>query len=366
MTRPSYAQVDLGAIQHNLRLTSRLAPKSKILAVIKADAYGHGLVAVAQATASMVSAFAVSCTDEALSLREAGIQVPILLLEGPVDADEVELASKYDFSLMIAEAQHEQYILQANITQPINVWLKMDTGMHRLGIPPAEFGPLLKRLRNSAFIKPEIVCATHLSCADAESRSYTESQITCFDAQIGENSFPVSIANSAACLAWPKAHRDWVRPGYMLYGNSPFAWEQTNAENLRPAMAVISQVVALRNIPRGDSVGYGAAWTAKRPSRIATVPIGYGDGYPWHAPNGTPVMVQGRRAGLVGRVSMDMITVDVTDIPNVSLGSPVELWGPQLSVGEVARYAGTIGYELLTRLPARLRREYVNSVDDSA
>ncbi len=366
MTRPSYAQIDLDAIRHNLRVTSSLAPSSKLLAVVKADAYGHGLVTVARAAASMVSGFAVASVDEALMLRKAGIKVPIVILEGPVSSNEVELASTNDFSLVIAEPEQEQHIAQAQITQAINVWLKMDTGMHRLGIQPAEFRPLLARLKKSAAIKDEIVCATHLSCADGENQGYTAAQIARFDAQLGEENVPTSIANSAAVLAWPDAHRDWIRPGYMLYGNSPFAGKQANAQNLRPAMTVVSQVTALRDISVGDSVGYGAAWTAKRTSKIATVPIGYGDGYPWHAPNGTPVMVEGQRGRLVGRVSMDMITVDVTDIPSVTVGSPVELWGLQLPVGEVARHAGTIGYELLTRLPARLRREYVDSAENAA
>ena len=358
MTRPTRAVVDLESIRQNLDLARRLAPRSRVLAVIKADAYGHGAVPVARALAGRVDAFAVASIEEASELRDSGIGDAILLLEGPVGPDEVELAAARDYWLMVTEPEHMAFISRARASQPLTVWLKLDTGMHRLGLPPDAFRRVYDALRSLPAIRPDIVVATHLACADELDNPFTAAQITRLDELLVGLDAPVSIANSAALLSRPDSHRDWVRPGYLLFGDSPFESVRENARALQPAMSVSSAVIALRDVAVGETVGYGATWQAPRPSRIATIPMGYADGYPRHARNGTPVMVAGQRAPLAGRVSMDMITVDVTDLPDVRVGSPVELWGPQLPVGEVARSAGTIGYELLARLPSRLRREH--------
>ncbi len=359
MTRPSFARIDLDAIRHNLALAAGLAPKARSLAVIKADAYGHGAVAVARALASSADAFAVAAVEEAQELRAAGIRSPILLLEGPQARDELDQAVADDFWLMITTPEQLQMVEQARPDKPLTVWLKFDTGMHRLGLPLSLAQDAVKQLRALSHIQPEIVLATHLACADEPGHEMTLQQVQAFAAAVGPLDAPLSIANSAGILAWPQTHADWLRPGYLLYGDSPFDAPQANASALRPAMSVFSQVMALRDVPAGASVGYGATWTAARPSRIATVPMGYGDGYPRHAPSGTPVLVADQRAALVGRVSMDLLTVDVTDLAGVEVGAEVELWGRNLPVGEVARAAGTIGYELLAGLPRRLRREYV-------
>jgi alanine racemase len=237
----------------------------------------------------------------------------------------------------------------------------MDTGMHRLGFQPEEIQSAYNALTNSRNVSEEIVLTSHFACADDLDNPATSQQIQQFDlyTPTGKKLPHSSLANSAAILGWPKAQRNWQRPGYMLYGNSPFSESQNNADQLRPVMSFESAVISVRSISAGESVGYTANWTAQRDSIIATITVGYGDGYPRQAPNGTPVMVNGVRCPLVGRVSMDMITVDVTDLPVAAIGDRAVLWGPELPVNEVARQCGTIGYELLTRMPSRVPRNYI-------
>ena len=359
MTQANIAVVDLTAVRHNLAVASGRAPGAQILAVIKANAYGHGAVEVARALGDDVDALAVARVDEAMELRDAGISAPILLLEGPLADGDIHAAAQYDLWLMLTTAEQLDRLERAAPPAPMTVWLKLDSGMHRLGLPLSACHEACARLAALEHVRPGPVLATHLACADEPDHDMTRHQLDTFDAAVAGLDLPHSVANSAAILAWPETHRQWIRPGYMLYGGSPFDPALPPAAELRPAMTVSSRVIALRDIAAGESVGYGATWTATRPSRIATVPMGYGDGYPRHAANGTPVLVAGQRAPLAGRVSMDLITIDVTDLDEVAVGSPVELWGAALSVDEVARHAGTIGYELLAGLPRRLGRTYV-------
>ena len=235
-------------------------------------------------------------------------------------------------------------------------WIKIDTGMHRLGIAPQKLAVVLERLRALPVVQAPVLM-THFARADEPEEPMTAHQLEQFLACAKETGLPLSCANSAAILTRQDSHLDWIRPGYMLYGGSPFADRTAHSLGLRPAMRFQSQVIGLRDVPAGDSVGYGARWVAQRPSRVATVAAGYGDGYPRHAPDGTPVAVAGARAPLAGRVSMDMLTVDITDLHDVSVGSPVELWGEHVSVDEVATAGGTIGYELLAGMPDRVPRE---------
>jgi alanine racemase len=236
----------------------------------------------------------------------------------------------------------------------VTCWLKVDTGMNRLGVSVASACACLARLQSSPNCAADIVTYTHFAAADDLRSGQTARQLDVF------NALPIttarSAANSAGVLAWPQAHYNWIRPGYMLYGNSPMLQPHPGAATLKPVMTLTSAVIAVRDVAVGDSAGYGAAWTAQRPSRIATVTIGYGDGYPREAPNGTPVIINGQRAPLAGRVSMDMLTVDITDLPGVVPGAEVVLWGDPLPLAEIARHAGTIGYELTTRMPARTPR----------
>lgn len=357
MSRAACATIDLDAILHNYRLARALAPGAKAVAVIKADAYGHGAVPVARALAGEADAFAVACIEEALELRDAGIPGPILLLEGFFDADELSTIARQQFWPVIHSAYQVRALQQTRLPKAINVWLKLDTGMHRIGFPPEDCQNVFDTLRALPQIE-QIVLMTHLACADDPRAPDTKAQIARFEAASAGLAAPASLANSPAVLAWPGAHRDWLRPGMMLYGASPFACHQPNAGLLRPAMTLSSRLIAIRHLQPGDSVGYGAAFRCSRPSRIGTVAMGYGDGYPRHARNGTPVLVNGRRVSLVGRVSMDMLSVDLTDLPDAGIGDEVELWGKHLPINEVARVCETIPYTLVTGITRRVPRRY--------
>ena len=358
MSRPTRAVIDIQALRHNYQLAQSLAPESKTIPMVKANAYGHGAVKVSQALADIAPAFGVACIEEALELRDAGIKQPILLLEGAFDAAELKLAATKGFWVMVENHQQKEAIINADLALPLTVWLGVDTGMHRLGFQPGDIAEVYKTLNSSRNISQPIVFTSHFACADDLKNKATLKQIDAFKACAPVTALQ-SLANSAAILAWPKAQREWQRPGYMLYGNSPFAVPQENADQLKPVMSFESAVISLRTIAAGESVGYTANWTAERDSTIATITVGYGDGYPRNATNGTPVLINGVRCPLVGRVSMDMITVDVTDLREVAIGDKALLWGPELPVNEVASHCDTIGYELLTRMPGRVPRVYL-------
>ncbi|MEE4659059.1 MAG: alanine racemase [Halieaceae bacterium] len=360
MARPTRALVDLDALAHNCRLAARLSGNGALMAVVKANAYGHGAVEAARVFESTADALAVACAEEALALRDAGIRSPILLMEGIFSEDELQAASRHDFWVMLQNDAQLECIEQSLLPRPVCCWLKLDTGMHRLGFDPERAAVLYRRLQACPQVGGEIVLATHLACADAPGNPHTQDQIIRFRSCTRDLNAPCSIANSPGLLAWPDSRGEWNRPGVMLYGQSPFAQPTNEDHALRPAMTLVSSVHALRDVPVGDSVGYGSSWVARRPSRIATVPVGYGDGYPRGARSGTPVLVNGERAPLAGRVSMDMITVDVTDLTAVQLGDPVTLWGAGLSVNEIADWADTISYEITTRLLPRVPREYIS------
>jgi len=356
MARPSQARLDLAALRHNIGHARSLAPHSKVMAVVKANAYGHGAVTIAQTLEPLADALAVASIDEALELRAAEITAPILLLEGIFEESELAIAARENFWLCIDNDWQIGCLERQALEQSIQVWLKIDTGMHRLGITPERADGAYKRLKNSKNVADDIILCTHFGCADELENTRTQQQIDCFNRVCETLPGARSAANSAGLLGWPGSHFDWIRPGYMLYGNSPFAVPHDNTQALQPVMTLSSAIISIRDIKVGESVGYGASWTASRPSRIATVTIGYGDGYPRRARNGTPVLVNGQRASLAGRVSMDMISVDVTDLKDVKLGDEVILWGKGLPVAEVAECADTIGYELTTRMPARTPR----------
>jgi alanine racemase len=364
MSRPAKIIIDIAAIQANCRLAQTIAPFSKTVAVIKADAYGHGAVEVAKALEPQVEMFTVSCLEEALGLRENGLSKPILLLEGCFDQTELISAMHNQCELVVHNTLQLEQLLNASLETPMKIWLKIDTGMHRLGILPKDVGSIYAKLAVSANVK-SIVLMTHFAHADDVGGAHTTMQISCFEnciQPIVENisqKIELSMANSAALLAWHQTRMDWNRPGIMLYGLSPFVQPLDVTKQLIPAMDFESQVIALREISSGESVGYGCTWTAQKPSIIATIAVGYGDGYPRTAKSGTPVLINNQRAPLVGRVSMDLISVDVTDLIKVELGDKVLLWGKALSANEVANWAGTIGYELVTRMPSRVTRYFV-------
>ena len=364
MSRPSVVTVDIQALRDNFLLAQSLAPQSKTMPMVKANAYGHGAIPVAKALEDLAQAFGVACIEEALDLRKAGIKLPILLLEGTYSAEEVPVAAQENLWLMVENQPQVEAIVRAKINSPVNVWIKLDTGMHRLGFPAQEAQTIFNQLSASQNVGEQIVLATHFAWADSLTESMTQQQLACFESSIEvikKQNILQSLANSASILGWPQTQRDWQRPGYMLYGNSPFSKPQVNANKLQPVMTFSSAIISIRSVQEGESVGYTANWVADRTSQIATIAVGYGDGYPRQAPNGTPVLIQGKECPIVGRVSMDMITVDITDLAQApSIGEPVILWGPQLPVNKIATCCDTIGYELLTRMPTRVPRIYIN------
>jgi alanine racemase len=357
--RPTSAIVRLNAITENFRTACRMATGSRNLAVIKANAYGHGAVEVAKALEDEVPAFAVAFFEEAVQLRDAGIKKPVLILQGTLGNEDIDEAATRDFWLMLNNQRQIDRVLSSKSARPVRVWLKVETGMHRLGLEPEDADNACRALVSSEKIQPDMVLCTQLACADELSSQVTRQQMSGLSSLAGKYKLPMSIANSAAIMAWPETHVQWNRPGYMLYGNSPFTAAQQKDEGLLPAMTVGSEIIAIRDVAAGQGVGYGLDWVAQRQSKVGIIAIGYGDGYPRHAPGGTPVLVNGVRAPLAGRVSMDMISVDLTEHEGVNLGDPVELWGESLSVNEVAASAGTIGYELLAGLTGRLPRVYL-------
>lgn len=365
MGRPTEILIDRQALLHNVQRVKELCPDGKIVAVIKADAYGHGSSEVAKILQDQVSMFAVSSVEEAQELRSNGIQTPVLLLEGCFTSDELHICVQQGFEVVTHNQNQVQMVEDAKLSGPLRVWLKVDTGMHRLGVMPDQVNPFFERLERSSNVH-SVVLMTHLSYADGLNDPSTPAQLTCFQQvvkqlnDVGTNPFEISIANSAGILAWPKSHGQWQRPGIMLYGLTPLTEDNETSNQLIPVMIFRSQIIALRWIAAGESVGYGNTWVAQQDSHIATVAVGYGDGYPRNAKNGTPVMVRGQRCPLVGRVSMDMIAVDVTQLQEVALGDTVELWGQELSANEVATWADTIGYELVTRMPKRTPRKILD------
>jgi alanine racemase len=352
MQRKTAAYIDRQAIRSNFSYALSLAPDAKAVAIIKADAYGHGIVQVAALLQDLAAMFGVATIDEALVLRKAGIHNAILVLGGVTTRDACETAKAHDLVLMV----HTPDQVEMMTGSSASAWIKVDTGMHRLGFNGVDLADTLEQCR-AGDVDVQAVC-THLACAEELDNAVTARQLSDFGQYTADCGLPLSIANSAAIIAWPDSHADWIRPGIMVYGVSPFARDVEPVQTLRPAMTLSSEVIAIREIAAGDLVGYGARWTAGRTSVIATVAVGYADGYPRHAPNDTPVFVAGKVMPLVGTVSMDMITVDVTDHPGVAIGDLVELWGNNVSVSEVAERAGTISYELLAGVTARVPRIY--------
>tara|TARA_R110002049_G_scaffold71619_10_gene184365 strand:- start:1250 stop:2317 length:1068 start_codon:yes stop_codon:yes gene_type:complete len=352
--RPARALIDLDALRHNYRL-ARARHGAHTLAVIKANAYGHGAVQCARALEEEADGFAVAFIDEAMVLREAGILRPILLLEGPFSTEEVQRAAAFDLWPVVHHAGQLAMFDAADLPAPISVWLKVNTGMNRAGFQPEDVRSAWLRLRDSGNVG-DITLMTHLARADEPEVHTTDEQVNCLDAiaaAVGMDA-PRSLSNSPGILAWPSTHADWGRAGILLYGADPMPGEPSG---LRAVMTLESEVISVRDVPTGTPVGYGARFVTERPTRLGLVAMGYADGYPRSARDGTPVTVDGMPAQLAGRVSMDLLTVDLTDVPGAGPGSRVELWGPQVSVNRVAEAAGTIAYEVLCNVK-RARFEY--------
>ena len=348
--RPIRARIDSAALRHNLGAARRRAPRSRIWAVVKASAYGHGLARAARAL-SAADGLALIELDAALELRRAGERRPILLLQGFFSPEELESIAAHGLTTVVHDPEQLAALERARLPKKIAVYAKVNTGMNRLGFAAEDLRGVLGRLRDCPGVG-EIALMTHF--ADADGKGGVRWQLERFEAATAGIDLPKSLANSAALLRYPESHKDWVRPGIMLYGCSPFPDESAEALGLKPAMTLESELIAVRSLSPGDSVGYGRTYTADGPTRIGIVACGYADGYPRHAPTGTPVLVGGKRTRTVGRVAMDMLFADVTGIPEAAVGSPVTLWGEGLSADEVAASAGTVSYELLCALSQRV------------
>lgn len=345
------ARIDGEALRHNLAAVRKLAPASRVMAVVKANAYGHGLVATAKALAT-ADAFGVARLEEGLALRSAGIVNPVVLLEGVFTREELHLAGRERFELVVHSFQQLELLEQYAGSHRFAVWFKIDTGMNRLGFRLDEFGESWHRLGRCRSVGSTRLM-THLAAAEEPGRS-AQTQIQQFNALTGSLPLERSIANSAGLIGLPDARADWVRPGLMLYGISPLPDAVAEKLGLRPVMTLTTQLIAVRKVPVGESVGYGGTWRAACDSAIGIAAIGYGDGYPRNMRAGTPILVNEHAAVVVGRVSMDMTAIDVTGLPDVKIGDTVIVWGEGLPAERVAPYADTIPYELVCGISQRV------------
>lgn len=354
------ARIDLAALGQNLGVVRREAPKSLVWAVIKADAYGHGMAAAAHALHA-ADGLAVARVGEALMLREAGIDRPLLVLEGAGSPEELRASARLGIQVAVHREGQLAWVGGGDGLSgalPLGLWVKVDTGMHRLGLEPVAVPGVLDRLAHCPGVRV-LGLMTHLANADDPEDPLSAAQCALLRQVAADTGLPLSIGNSAGILAVPEARADWVRPGIMLYGASPFPGLSAARLGLRPVMTLATQLIAVQNLKRGQAVGYGQTWACPEPMPVGIAAVGYADGYPRHAPSGTPVLVRGVRCPLIGRVSMDMIHVDLRPLPDAVPGEPVTLWGQGLPVDEVAARAGTISYELLCGVTARVPREPV-------
>ncbi|MBL4909630.1 MAG: alanine racemase [Alteromonadaceae bacterium] len=366
------AVIDSQALLANYQQIKSLAPNSKILAVLKANGYGHGLARIAKLLANSllieensVDAFGVARLDEALLLRTAGIVQPIVLLEGVFNQADLPVVAANNLHVVIHDKEQLNDLLNITpaklLNKKIKIWLKIDTGMHRLGIASNDFDKCYQQLQLSINVDNPLTLMTHLACADDQKNGTTSKQLALFEQLTNQCNEPKSCANSAGICAWSTSHYDWVRPGLMLYGVSPLLNADNESSNsaqalsIKPVMTLQASIIALRQVNAGESVGYGASWTSDKKTTIGVIAIGYGDGYPRHAQNGTPVLVNGRIVPLVGRVSMDMITVDLGIQSTDNIGDITTLWGKGLPVEVIAKHASTIPYELLCNIKSRVQ-----------
>ena len=350
MTRPARVTINPQAARHNLTCVRRCAPGARVLAVIKADGYGNGICRMARIFDD-ADAFAVASIDEAVTLREAGVRKPVVLLEGPFEAVELALINELDLEVVVHTAEQIEMLRAA--PPPRALWLKFDTGMHRLGFAPEALASVLAAAR--AFGAP-LRFMTHFANTHRRDDPSVVRQIERFEDLLAGIEGERSLANSGAVLAYPRAHAEWVRPGLMLYGVSPFDDECGSALGLEPVMTLRSRLIAVRQVRAGEAVGYGGAFVCPEDMPVGVVAYGYGDGYPRHGRTGTPILVRGVRTQIIGNCSMDMMTVDLRPVADARFGDAVTLWGADLPIEEVARASDTIPYELLCRV--RMRAHY--------
>lgn len=352
--------VNRRALRHNLQRLRELAPASRLVAVVKANAYGHGLLETAR-TLPDADAFGVARLEEALRLREGGITHPILLLEGFFSADELPQVAALHLDTVVHSVEQLNALETAELAQPVTVWMKLDTGMHRLGVHPEEAEAFYQRLTQCKNVRQPVNIVSHFARADEPDCGVTERQLDLFTAFSEGKPGMRSIAASGGTLLWPQAHFDWVRPGIILYGVSPLDRRPWGEDfGFQPAMTLTSSLIAVREHKAGEAVGYGGTWISERDTRLGVVAMGYGDGYPRSAPSGTPVLVNGREVPIVGRVAMDMICIDLGPESQDHVGDSVVFWGEGLPVERIAEITGISGYELITRLTSRAALKYID------
>jgi len=357
--RPTFARINLAALTHNFSIAQKAAPRSKNFAVIKANAYGHGAVQCAQ-TLNHADAFAVATVEEAVELRQADVDKPILVLSSFSQVDEVDLICHYDLMPVIHSLYQLELIYKHHKqTKPVNCWLKVDTGMNRLGLGEREFVLALEKLNNCKLVIA-VGVMSHFASSDEIQNSFTQLQINKFKCLTGELKFELSLANSCAIMACSDSHRDWNRPGIMLYGTSSIDESMQTKYVLKPVMEFCSELIAIKKLKRGESVGYGQRFTADRDMKIGVVACGYADGYPRNMPTGSPIMISGQRTTTLGRVSMDSLSVDLSSALQAKVGDEIILWGESLPVRDVADAVNTIPYELLTQVSKRVPRVYTS------
>lgn len=354
--RPILATISQSALRHNLAVVKQHAPNSKVMAAVKANGYGHGLANIAYALKN-VDGFAVLDLAEAISLREMGFDQTILLLEGIFSVSELAIVKAYGLSMVVHNTAQIEMLEKSTLTKQPAVFLKLNTGMNRLGFIPSEYLTALERIKK---ITSNITLMTHFAIADETDG--VRDALAVFNKTTQDLLYPITLANSAAILRHPQTHVDWVRPGIMMYGSSPIADQSANDFGLKPVMQLTSEIIGIQTLQAGDTLGYGNRYIATQSTRVGVVACGYADGYPRHAGQysgseeleGVPIAVAGQRTQTLGRVSMDMLFADITEIPEANIGAPVELWGKQISVDEVAHACGTIGYELLCAVAPRV------------
>ncbi|QLE86914.1 alanine racemase [Shewanella sp. Scap07] len=347
------AEISSNALQHNLQRLRQLAPNSRVMAVVKANGYGHGLLNVANTLVS-ADGFGLARLEEALAMRAGGVSAKLLLLEGIFRQSDLHQLVEHDIDTVV---HHESQLLMLeneSLAKPVTVWMKIDTGMHRLGFGVAQFQLMYQRLLACPNVAKPVHLMTHFACADEPDNNMTSAQLAEFEQLTAGLAGDRTLANSAATLYWPQTQADWVRPGIALCGVSPVVGDLGVNHGLRPAMQLMSRLIAVREHKAGEPVGYGSYWHAQEDTLLGVVAIGYGDGYPRNAPEGTPVWVNGRLVPIVGRVSMDMLTVDLGINASDRVGDEAQLWGLDLPVEEVAEHIGTIAYELVTKLTPRV------------
>lgn len=355
MSRPTSVAINLTALKHNLQRVRYFAPNCSVMAMIKANAYGHGITRVAHAL-NTADAFGVASFEEGVKLREAGIKQPIVLIEGLFQPDELAEVIRLNFTLVVHHLPHIEILEKAH-TKPLSIWLKINTGMNRLGFSPEQVPAIYQRLMACPSVQKPLGLMTHFACADELDNQKTQIQTGIFNKVT--TGFPChrSLANSAGIIAWKNTHGDWVRPGLMLYGASPFPDKVGEDHGLLPVMTLRSRLIAIHQLKKGDVVGYGSTWAAPKDTLIGVVGVGYGDGYPQFAENGTPLLIRGVECPLAGRVSMDMLTVDLGALPDAKVDDKVILWGDGLPVERIAKHCHTTAYEVLTRMTPRPKIE---------